>query len=72
MALDPIKDQKSIKDLTPKQKEFINFLEDASSKAKKTGNPYLNRLWIIFVYGSFAALGLFLIYFYSAFILITK
>ena len=39
---------------------------------KKYKKPKLNKIWNFLIYGSSIAIGLFLIYLYSAFIFISK
>ena len=72
MALKSSKDQKNDGDLTPKQKIFVDFLERASNQSKEFEKPKLNKIWNILIYGSFAAIGIFLVYLYSAYIYINK
>ena len=72
MALNSNKDQKVNRKLTPKQKIFLDFLEGASNQSKEFDKPKLYKIWNILIYGSFAAIGIFLVYLYSAYIYINK
>ena len=46
---------------------MINKIE-----AKENDNPKLFRIWNYLIYGSFFAIGAFLVYLYSAYIFINK
>tara|TARA_B100000161_G_C33352637_1_gene325273 strand:- start:310 stop:450 length:141 start_codon:yes stop_codon:yes gene_type:complete len=44
-----------------------------SNKEEKTfGKPKLSKIWNFLIYGSFIAIGVFLVYLYSAYIFINK
>ena len=72
MALDSNKDQRDNRKLTQKQKIFLDFLEGASNQSKEFDKPKLYKIWNILIYGSFGAIGIFLVYLYSAYIFINK
>ena len=73
MAINSNEDQKQNNEqLTPKQKEFVDFLEEASYQSKEYEQPKLNLIWNIVIYASFAAIGIFLVYLYSSYIFINK
>lgn len=65
-------EQKNDERITAKQKKFVDFLEKASNQSREIEKPKLNKIWNIIIYGSFATIGIFLIYLYSAYILINK
>ena len=58
--------------ITSKQNEFIEFLEEASSQNRKYKRNNLSTILNFLIYGSFVAIGIFLIYLYSAYIFINK
>ena len=58
--------------ITSKQNEFIEFLEEASSQNRKYKRNNLSIILNFLIYGSFVAIGIFLIYLYSAYIFINK
>ena len=72
MALNSNNDQKVNRKLTPKQKIFLDFLEGASNQSKEFDKPKLYKIWNILIYGSFGAIGIFLVYLYSAYIFINR
>lgn len=72
MALNSNNDQKVNRKLTPKQKIFLDFLEGASNQSKEFDKPKLYKISNILIYGSFGAIGIFLVYLYSAYIFINK
>ena len=72
MALNSNNDQKVNRKLTPKQEIFLDFLEGASNQSKEFDKPKLYKIWNILIYGSFGAIGIFLVYLYSAYIFINK
>jgi len=72
MALDSNKDQRNNRKLTPKEKIFLDFLEGASNQPKEFDKPKSHKILNILIYGSFGAIGIFLVYLYSAYIFINK
>ena len=73
MAINYNEDQKKKNEqLNPNQKEFIDFLEEASNQSKEYEQPKLNPIWNLFIYVSFATIGIFLVYLYSSYIFINK
>ena len=72
MTLNSIEDQHNEEDLTQRQQDFVDFLEGASTQTKESEKPKLNKIWNILIYGSFGAIGIFLVYLYSSFIFINK
>ena len=73
MAVNSNEDQKqNNEELTPKQKEFVDFLEEASNQSKEYEQTKLNPIWNLVIYVSFAVIGIFLVYLYSSYIFINK
>ena len=72
MAVNSNEYTKQDNELTPKQKEFVDFLQQASNQSKDYKQPKLNTIRNLIIYAGFVAIGIFLVYLYSSYIFINK
>ena len=67
--------KKSIEKQTMRERKKKDSLS-SSKKSQKKEDYYkktkLNKIWKVFIYGSFSFIGIFLVYLYSAYIFINK